>query len=88
MELYSSSDISLWNTSLAAYKEVVSLVERDRKKKSTSKNREAEKLTTLDKWYGCMYVCEPTSFGFNPIVHIANGEILLVKLNSVNIFGV
>lgn len=66
MELYSSSDISLWNTSLAAYKEVVSLVEKDRKKKSTSKNREAEQLTTLDEWYCFMYVCEPASFGFIP----------------------
>ena len=77
MELYSSSDISLWNTSLAAYKEVVSLVEKDRKKKSTSKSREAEKLTALDKWYCFMYVCEPSSFGFNPRVHIINWEFLL-----------
>lgn len=51
MELYRSNDIALWEASLAAYKEIVSLLEQERKKKSASKTGEVEKLTALDKWY-------------------------------------
>lgn len=51
MELMKSADLKLWERSLAVYKDIVSLLNDEKRKRKKGKVVEEDDLYNLDQWY-------------------------------------